>query len=43
MLSLFMLIDLLSILPFFVLLLYDQQALDLRAFRVLRLVARAAC
>ena len=42
MLSLFMLIDLLSILPFFVLLLYDQQALDLRAFRALRFVARAA-
>ena len=42
MLSPLMLIDLLSILPFFVLLLYDQQALDLRAFRALRLVARAA-
>ena len=42
MLSPLMVIDLLSILPFFVLLVYDQQALDLRAFRAVRLVARAA-
>ncbi len=42
MVSPLMLVDLVAILPFYFLLLYDQQAIDLRAFRALRLVARAA-
>ena len=42
MVSPLMLIDLFGILPFYVLFLYDQQVLDLRSFRALRLVARAA-
>ena len=37
-----MLIDLLAIVPFYVLLFYDPQILDLRAFRALRLATRAA-